>query len=140
MSRPLDGLRVLDSADEKGEFCGRILADLGADVIRVEPPGGALSRRLPPFAPDGETSLYFAVRNAGKRGISLDLEDADGRERLHRLLARSDVWIESGPPAVPSGSSLMRRGGVQVTPRSSLRENITSAGSWGDALPTVPRT
>ena len=49
--QPLAGLRVVDLADEKGELCGRLLADLGAEVIRVEPPGGAFSRRLPPFAP-----------------------------------------------------------------------------------------
>ena len=68
---PLAGLRVVDMADEKGETCGRFLADLGADVIRVEPPGGAASRRLPPF--HGATSLSFAVRNANKRGVTLDL-------------------------------------------------------------------
>ena len=65
--QPLAGLRVLDLADEKGELCGRALADLGAEVIRVEPPEGSISRTLEPFAPDGETSLYFALRNAGKR-------------------------------------------------------------------------
>ena len=68
--KPLTGLRVVDASDEKGELCGRLLADLGAEVIRVEPLEGALSRRLPPFTDDGETSLYFAVRNAGKRGAS----------------------------------------------------------------------
>ena len=71
MERALDGLRVVDLADEKGEFCGRLLADLGADVVRVEPSEGARSRRLPPFAPDGATSLYFALRNAGKRGATM---------------------------------------------------------------------
>ena len=83
--QPLEGLRVVDLADEKGELCGRLLADLGADVIRVEPPEGAISRRLPPFVPpvgsaDAEdraandaSSLYFAVRNAGKRGVTLDI-------------------------------------------------------------------
>ena len=48
--RPLSGFRVVDLADEKGELCGRMLADLGADVLRVEPPGGARSRQIPPFA------------------------------------------------------------------------------------------
>ncbi len=46
---PLEGLRVVDLADEKGELCGRMLGDFGAEVIRVEPPGGARSRRIPPF-------------------------------------------------------------------------------------------
>ncbi len=96
--QPLAGLRVLDLADEKGELCGRVLADYGAEVLRVEPPGGAVSRRLPPLADDGETSLYFAVRNAGKRGVVLDIETEGGRERLHGLLADADVLIESTIP------------------------------------------
>ena len=85
-------------ADERGELCGRIMADLGADVIRAEPPGGAVSRTLPPFAPDGATSLYFAFRNAGKRGLTLDVTRPGGRELLHRLLERADIWIESIAP------------------------------------------
>ena len=95
---PLSGIRVVDLADEKGELCGRLLAELGADVVRVEPPEGAASRRLPPFAADGETSLYFAVRNAGKRGIVIDLESDDGRNRLHALLDEADILVESKQP------------------------------------------
>jgi len=96
--KPLAGMRVLDLADEKGELCGRLLADLGADVIRVEPPRGALSRRLPPFTPGREASLYFAVRNAGKRGAVIDLASDAGRARLHALLADADVLVESARP------------------------------------------
>ncbi len=96
--QPLAGLRVVDLADEKGEFCGRALADLGAEVIRVEPPEGAISRTLEPIAPDGETSLYFALRNAGKRSVVLDIGSPAGRERLHELLADADVLIESTHP------------------------------------------
>ena len=92
----LAGLRVVDMADEKGELCGRFLADLGADVIRVEPPGGARSRRLPPF--HGATSLSFAVRNANKRGVTLDLAAPADRERLLALLESADVWIETTRP------------------------------------------
>ncbi len=93
---PLAGLRVVDMADEKGELCGRFLADLGADVIRVEPPGGARSRLLPPF--HGTTSLSFAVRNANKRGVTLDLGAPADRERLLVLLESADVWIETTRP------------------------------------------
>lgn len=96
--KPLHGMRVVDLADEKGELCGRLLADLGAEVIRVEPPEGAVSRRLGPFAPDGETSLYFAHRNAGKRGATLDLTRDDERSKLKALLAQSDALIESTQP------------------------------------------
>ena len=94
--RPLRNLRVLDFADEKGELCGRLLADFGADVIRVEPPEGARSRRLPPFHA-GE-SLYFAFRNAGKRSMTLDLRRPEGVDRLHAQLRYADVWIESFGP------------------------------------------
>jgi len=95
---PLNGLRVIDMADIKGELAGRILADLGADVIRVEPPGGAASRRMAPFAPDGDTSLYFAFRNFNKRGITVDVTAAEGQAQLRGLLATADVWIESTKP------------------------------------------
>jgi crotonobetainyl-CoA:carnitine CoA-transferase CaiB-like acyl-CoA transferase len=96
--KPLAGMRIVDLADEKGELCGRLLADLGANVIRLEPPEGAVSRTLPPFAPGNEVSLYFAVRNAGKRGAVVDLETEAGRGRLHALLADADVLVESTQP------------------------------------------
>lgn len=93
--RPLEGVRVLDMAEEKGELCGRLLADLGAEVVRAEPPGGSASRRLPPYAPDG-TSLFFAYRNANKRGVVID-PAADG-DAMRDLLAWADVWIETTAP------------------------------------------
>jgi crotonobetainyl-CoA:carnitine CoA-transferase CaiB-like acyl-CoA transferase len=93
LERPLAGFRVIDQADENGEMCGRLLADLGAEVIRVEPPGGAASRRIAPF--HGDTSLYFTVRNLGKKSVTLDTEMGDGRRRLDDLLDAADVWIES---------------------------------------------
>src|SRR5436189_5485271 len=96
MQLPLAGLRIVDMADEKGALCGRFLADLGADVVRVEPPGGARSRRLPPF--HGATSLFFAVRNANKRGVTVDLAEPAGRSRLEAMLRSADVWIETTRP------------------------------------------
>ncbi len=93
---PLSGLRVVDLADEKGELAGRLLADLGADVIRVEPLDGAVSRRLGPF--HGDHSLYFAVRNANKRTVTLDLTTGDGRRGLFDLLGSADVLIETTRP------------------------------------------
>jgi crotonobetainyl-CoA:carnitine CoA-transferase CaiB-like acyl-CoA transferase len=91
--RPLAGLRVIDQADVEGELCGRLLADLGAEVIRVEPAGGAASRWLPPV--HSGTSLYFTVRNLGEKSVTLDMESVEGRRRLDGLLAAADVWIES---------------------------------------------
>src|SRR4051794_26761547 len=89
---PLNGLRVVDSTVERGELCARLLADLGADVVRAEPPGGVASRRLPPFAPDG-TSLSFAVRNTNKRSATID-----GADGLEPLLSSADVWVDSSKP------------------------------------------
>lgn len=83
-------------ADEKAELCGRLMADLGADVIRVEPPAGAVSRRLPPFVEDH--SLYFEVRNANKRGTVIDLGTPAGRDALTTMLLGADIWIETTRP------------------------------------------
>jgi crotonobetainyl-CoA:carnitine CoA-transferase CaiB-like acyl-CoA transferase len=93
---PLEGIRVIDLADERGELCGRLLADFGADVIRVEPPSGARSRHIPPF--HAGQSLYYAYRNFNKRGLTLDLGTAAGRDDLHGLLAGADILVESGAP------------------------------------------
>ena len=93
---PLAGVRVVYTADEEGEMCGRILGDLGADVLRLEPAQGAVSRGLPPFC--GSTSLHFAVRNANKRVGILDLEAPGAPQNLTTLLSGADVWIESTRP------------------------------------------
>ena len=126
---PLAGLRVVDMADEKGETCGRFLADLGADVIRVEPPGGAGSRLLPPF--HGTTSLSFAVRNANKRGVTLDLDAPADRERLLALLESADVWIETARPGTLAALGL---GPDEVLARNPelVITSITDFGQSGD--------
>jgi len=94
--RPLQGIRVVDLTIERGELAGRLLSDLGADVLRVEPPEGSPARKLPPLV-DG-VSLFFAFRNIGKRSVALDLSQDTDRERLHQLLACSDVVIDSAEP------------------------------------------
>jgi crotonobetainyl-CoA:carnitine CoA-transferase CaiB-like acyl-CoA transferase len=93
---PLHGLRVVDMAEGRGELCGRYLADLGADVLRVEPPGGAASRAQAPLH-EG-VSLPFAINNLGKRSVSADLASPAGRDRLLRLLDASDIWVETSAP------------------------------------------
>ena len=98
---PLAGLRVLELADEKGQFCGKLLGDLGADVIKIEPPGGERCRQVGPFLddiPHPERSLSFWYYNTSKRGVTLDLETADGRRILARLAATSDVILETFRP------------------------------------------
>ena len=98
---PLAGLRVLELADEKGQFCGKLLGDLGADVVKIEPPGGEPCRRVGPFLddiPHPERSLSFWYYNTSKRGITLDLETADGRRLFRRLAATADVILETFRP------------------------------------------
>ncbi|MBE0479493.1 MAG: CoA transferase [Dehalococcoidia bacterium] len=93
--------RVLDLTDSNGAYCARLLGDLGADVIKVEPPTGDPGRSLPPFAgdvPHSEKSLYFLHRNANKRGVTLNLTTSDGRRILKQLIGTSDVLIENFPP------------------------------------------
>ena len=97
----LGDLRVVELASEAGRWCGRLLADLGADVIAVEPPGGALERSIGPFVDDKEHpehSLSFWHYNAGKRAITLDIERPEGRDLLSELLGTADVLLETLPP------------------------------------------
>src|SRR5438552_3747758 len=101
MPAPLAHLRVVDLTDLRGALAGRLLADLGADVVKVEPPRGDPGRLVPPFAggvaaPD--RSLPFLYRNADKRGAVLDLHDAGGWHRFCELCERADVLIENLGP------------------------------------------
>ena len=101
VTRPLDQYRVLDLTDEKGYLCGKILADLGADVIKIEEPNGDRGRRIGPFyhdTPDGERSLYWFAYNTGKKSITLNLRTVDGRKILGRLVSKADFLVESFPP------------------------------------------
>ena len=105
----LSAYRVLDLADSRGAYCAKVLADLGADVIKVEGPEGDPGRRIPPFAGDAphiEKSLYFLYRNANKRGITLDLETGKGRDALKSLIKTTDVLVENSPPGYMAGLGL----------------------------------
>ncbi|HXA22010.1 MAG TPA: CoA transferase [Acetobacteraceae bacterium] len=98
---PLAGLRILELADEKGQFCGKLLGDLGADVVKIEPPGGERCRHVGPFLddiPDPERSLSFWYYNTSKRGVTLNLETSDGRQLFGRLAAAADVILETFHP------------------------------------------
>ena len=93
--------RALDLSDEKGFMCGKVLGDLGADVIKVEKPGGDSSRRIGPFykdIPHPEKSLHWFAYNANKRGITLNLETRDGKDLFKRLVQKADFVIESFHP------------------------------------------
>ena len=98
---PLADVFVLDLAGEPGVFAGRLLADLGATVVCVEPPGGAPVRNLAPFLegiPGAERSSRHLAYNAGKQSIVLDLANADDRQKFRKLARRADVVIETGRP------------------------------------------
>ena len=97
--RPLDGVRVLDfSQVVSGPICGRMLADLGADVVKLEPPEGDIIRFLRPQVGDVPVSVYFTWVNAGKRSVSVDLRTARGVELARQLAESSDVVLENFRP------------------------------------------
>jgi crotonobetainyl-CoA:carnitine CoA-transferase CaiB-like acyl-CoA transferase len=98
----LSPYRVLDLTTERGLLCGQIFGDLGADVIKIEPPRGSPARRIGPFADDRsddpDASLYWWAYNRNKRGITLDIAQSAGRDLLLRLAARADFFLESDNP------------------------------------------
>ena len=98
---PLSGYRVLDLAGPMGVYCGKLMADMGADVIKVEPPGGDPMRDIGPFI-DGQPgpgrSLYWLHFNTNKRSVTLDIESPEGAATLRKLAITSDVLLETGPP------------------------------------------
>src|SRR2546429_1737365 len=125
--------RVLDLSDESGFSCGKILADLGADVIKIEPPGGDAARLIGPFPgdrPDPEKSIYFISSNAGKRGITLNVQSTAGRDLLRKLVARADFLIETFPPGTLERFGLGFETLRQQNPRLIL-VSITPFGQTG---------
>jgi crotonobetainyl-CoA:carnitine CoA-transferase CaiB-like acyl-CoA transferase len=118
---PLSALRVLDLTDDAAEWSGRILADLGAHVIRVEPPGGSPGRR---------DAVGFALRNANKAGVVLDLDDPSGRSTLLDLVADTDILLESFSHAQASTRALTPEELLQANP-ALVVVSITDFGRTG---------
>jgi len=130
----LEGYRGLDLTDEKGLLCGRILADLGAEVIKVEPPQGDPARRLGPFyrdIPQPEHSLYWFAYNVNKKGITLDIETRDGQELFRRLVKKADFVLESFSPGYLEGLGLGYSKLSEVNPRLV----VTSITPFGHTAP-----
>jgi crotonobetainyl-CoA:carnitine CoA-transferase CaiB-like acyl-CoA transferase len=124
--------RGLDLTDEKGFACGRALADLGADVIKIEKPGGDSARSIGPFyhdIPDREKSLYWFAFNANKRGITLDIETADGKEIFKKLVEGADFVIESFAPGYMDKLGL----GYSVLSQINPKIVMTSISGFGQA-------
>ncbi|MBI4641019.1 MAG: CoA transferase [Candidatus Tectomicrobia bacterium] len=130
----LDGYRVLDLADSKGLYCTKLMADLGADVIKVEPPGGDSSRDLGPFYHHElhrEKSLSFFNLNTNKRSITLNLEKADGREIFKQLVKNADIMVETFPPRYLDALGL----GYSVLREMNRRLVMTSITPFGQEGP-----
>jgi crotonobetainyl-CoA:carnitine CoA-transferase CaiB-like acyl-CoA transferase len=133
-SGPLSGIRVIELADEQAEYCGLTLAGLGADVVKVEPPGGNSTRRIGPFyedQPGSERSLFFWQYNRGKRSVVLDLDQEKDRERFRALVSTADVLLESTP-----NGELDRLGlGIDTLRRNTPSLIVARVTPFGDEGP-----
>jgi benzylsuccinate CoA-transferase BbsE subunit len=135
--RALEGVRVLEIASAAGQYCGKMFAELGADVILVEPPGGAATRGRAPFVPGLENaghparSLSFVYFNTSKRGITLDLHGEQGRALFLKLAAGAHVIIESGKPGLLDSLGC----GYQALSASNPALVMTSITPFGQSGP-----
>ena len=129
----LGGVRVLEVCGEIGAWCGKMLGDMGADVIKVDSPMGNPTRRYEPFyqnEPGPNRSLFFWHYNTSKRGITLDLTQDRGREVFERLIARADVLVD-GAPAGHLASLGLGYSDVRQTSQSIVMASITPFGQDG---------
>ena len=142
----LEGVRVLDLTSGSFGYAGRMLAGLGADVVKVEPPGGDEVRDWPPFAgdePGPERALRHLHLNAGKRSVVLDLEATGGRDEFRRLVQASDVLIESQGPGVLAGLGLgyerlrVERGDLVMASLSAFGQSGPRASDQGSEIVTA---
>ena len=154
----LGDLRVLDiSQGIAGPLCARLLGDFGADVIKIEPPGGERGRRMPPFFqddPDPEKSLFFLMTNLNKRGVVLDLERPEGAALFRELARTADGIVESfqpgylaslgldhatleaeNPGLVMTSSPHSGRPAHTATTKAARSSPTRRAGSWRSAAP-----
>lgn len=134
-TQPFEGLRVIDLGQEiSGPFCAKLLAGLGAEVIKIEPVDGDAARRFGPFPddlPHPERSGLFLYLNTGKQSITLNLDTATGRDLLLRLVAWADVMIENFPPSVLPALDL----GYDVLRQTNPRLVLTSMTPFGQSGP-----
>jgi len=134
-SELLKGYRMLDLADEKGAVCGKIFADMGADVIKVEPLSGCPTRTIPPFLedqPGSDRSLYAIAYHAGKRSITLNLDAAEGQHLFIDLAKKADFIVESYPLGYLDNLGLGYGAIDRVNPRI-IYTSITPFGDRGPA-------
>ena len=131
----VDGIRVLDLTRVlAGPYAGQLLADMGADVVKIEPPDGDPSRGIGPHV--GERSLYFSALNSGKRGVVLDLASPSGRAAFDVLLSDADVVLENLRPAAAARLALTPE--VLLASRPELVVVSISGYARGSAWAEVP--
>ncbi|MBI4186166.1 MAG: CoA transferase [Chloroflexi bacterium] len=131
--QPLSAYRVLNLTDDRGSFCARILADLGADVIKIEPPQGDPSRKLNPFFHNDahpEKSLFWFAYNANQRGVTLNIEAVEGQKLFKRLAKRAHFVVESFPPGYLDELGLGYSALSQLNP-SLIMTSVTAFGQDG---------
>ncbi|MCP5025385.1 MAG: CoA transferase [Actinomycetia bacterium] len=129
----LSEYRVLDLTDERGHLAGFILAQMGAEVVAIEPPGGSSARRMGPFAhdiDDGEHSLHHWAYNRGKKSVVIDLETSEGRDEVLSLVDGADILIDSFDPGVMAALGLDPATLATRNP-SLIHAAITAYGSDG---------
>src|SRR5205823_433597 len=130
MPLPLEGIRVIELANFiAGPFCGMLLADMGADVVKVEPVGtGEMSRATPPVI-EGQ-SAGFMQMNRNKRSLALDLKTLAGREIMLRLAGRSDVLLENFRPGTMESLGLAAEN-LRAANRSLIYCSVSGFGQTG---------
>lgn len=132
-STALGHLRVLEVVDEVGEQCGKMLADMGADVIRIEPLEGSSTRHIGPFLknePNPNRSLHFWHYNTNKRSITLNLDTSRGQDIFARLAEDADMMIESMPPGYMDDRGLSFHELREINPRL-IHVSISAFGRGG---------
>src|SRR5919108_2735770 len=132
--KPLVGVRVLDMTRVvSGPLCGRLLADLGAEVVKLEPPDGDATRTVPPYV--GGVSPYYAQMNAGKRNVCVDLKAPGAPEAVARMATRCDVFLENFRPGV------LARYGLDADSLMAANTSLVycSITGWGQDGPWADR-
>jgi benzylsuccinate CoA-transferase BbsE subunit len=130
----LCGRRILELADPSGAYCGKLLADMGADVIKIERVGGDPARRIPPLwrnEASEDTSFAFLYTNTSKRGITLNLEPPAGRDLFLQLVRKADVVIETFEPGYLNALGV----GYEALARLNSRIVLTSITAFGQTGP-----
>ncbi len=135
MDQPLEGIRVLELTEGvSGPYCGKLLADFGADVVKAERPAGDVARRMGPFptdTPDEEQSALFLHLNTNKRGITLDPSTPAGQDIVRRFAASVDVVIEGEAPGTLDGWGI----GYDALRAANPRLVVTSVTPFGQTGP-----